>query len=287
MKYITFIFIFLVGCSLPSQEIHPLEKVSSHYKTLQKLDGTAQLDFVDLDKISFPTDGLNPGKQFIGIEPSYLMDEQIVQLQSFVHFPANSSKQTKAELDYLLELEKERTSELESRVMELARIGYWPPLDKNSPDLGRNVEHLFFEYNEITNQNVKSSDYLKTRNLLAGVTRDMRIIEFTVKYHLLRARPYHLEPRLNAMAEMSSPSFASGHTLWAYIHAFTWSELLPELRKDFLNIAFEIGHSREIMGIHYPSDEEAARILAHQMLVFMNENPTFKKDLKAAKEEWR
>jgi len=112
-------------------------------------------------------------------------------------------------------------------------------------------------------------------------------MEFAVKFHLLRPRPYHLDKRLKALANMSSPSFASGHTLWAYIQAYTWSELIPEKRIDFLNIAYEVGESREIMGIHYPSDEEASRVLAHKMLSLMWENPAFQKDFAAAKSEWK
>ena len=88
------------------------------------------------------------------------------------------------------------------------------------------------------------------------------------------------------MQQMGSPSFASGHTLWAYIQAFVWSELIPKKRAEFLAVAFEVGHSREIMGIHFPSDEEAARLLAHDMLIKMSENPEFLSDLKDAKSEW-
>ena len=85
---------------------------------------------------------------------------------------------------------------------------------------------------------------------------------------------------------MSSPSFASGHTLWAFIQAYTWSEIIPEKREAFLALAEEIRKSREIMGIHYPSDNEAARLIAHHMLTAYFQNPAFKTDLKAAKAEW-
>ncbi len=50
--------------------------------------------------------------------------------------------------------------------------------------------------------------------------QDMRIMEFTIKYKLLRPRPYHLEPKLQPLVKINSPSFASGHTLWAFVHAF-------------------------------------------------------------------
>lgn len=279
--------VVLLSCNANTQDIHPLEPISAHYVELQKLDAQPTTERAQLDAITFPTNGSTPGKQYVGIEPSYLTQAQVDQLKTSVQFPANSSAQTRAELDYLLKMQAERTLASEARVLELARVGYWPPLEKDTDDLGSNVEDLIFEYNEVTGNNKSIMDYPNTLKLLSGVTRDMRIMEFTVKYHLLRARPYLLEPKLEQMQTMGSPSFASGHTLWAYIHAFVWSELLPDKRRQFLEIAFEIGHSREIMGIHYPSDEEAARVLAHSMLVNMNKNEQFKKDLAAAKKEWQ
>ncbi len=41
------------------------------------------------------------------------------------------------------------------------------------------------------------------------------------------------------------------------------------------------------MGIHYPSDNEAARQVAYRMLHFYFANETFQKDLSAAKKEWQ
>ncbi|MEM6697317.1 MAG: phosphatase PAP2 family protein [Bacteroidota bacterium] len=115
---------------------------------------------------------------------------------------------------------------------------------------------------------------------------DMRMMEFAVKYHLLRARPYQLEPKLAPLTKISSPSFASGHTLWAYIQAYTLGELLPNKREAFVELAYEIGESREILGVHYPSDEEAARQLAHRMLMLMWHTEKFQRDFTAAQVEW-
>ncbi len=116
--------------------------------------------------------------------------------------------------------------------------------------------------------------------------RDMRVMEFTIKYHVIRPRPYHLEAELKPLTRIGSPSFASGHTLWAFIQAYTWSELLPQHRAEFLKLAEEIRRSREIMGIHYPSDNEVARQVTHRMLTYYFQNPAFQRDLEAAKAEW-
>jgi acid phosphatase (class A) len=111
-------------------------------------------------------------------------------------------------------------------------------------------------------------------------------MEFTIKYKLFRPRPYHLEPKLQPLTKINSPSFVSGHTLWAFIQAFTWAEVIPEKQNDFIGLAEEIRRSREIMGIHFPSDNEAARQVAYKMIQYYFENQTFQKDLKEAITEW-
>ena len=58
-------------------------------------------------------------------------------------------------------------------------------------------------------------------------------------------------------------------------------------RQEFLDLAYEIGFSRELMGVHYPSDEEVARELAHRILMLMWNTQKFQKDFKKAKSEWQ
>ena len=223
------------------------------------------------------------------VTPHYLSAEQVNELKVSLIPPANSSEQTKAEIEFLIEWQKKRSKEQMQRASEvLAPIGYWPHVDllESHNRYNDNLEYLFYVGRTVLGDHCTATNYPATKELLAGVTKDMRIMEFTVKYHQLRARPYHLSDELKPLARISSPSFASGHTLWAYIQAFVWSELVPAKRKEFLDVAYEVGESREIMGIHYPSDEEAARVLAHKMLTAMTKNPEFLHDLNEAKREW-
>ncbi|MEX0289522.1 MAG: phosphatase PAP2 family protein [Flavobacteriaceae bacterium] len=286
-----FIAFLVIQASAISQNLHPLEPVKGHYKDLQRLSTSPNSEHSQLDAISFPSSEYRSAALiYIMATPEYLTPEQVETLKDAVQFPANSSDQTRAELDFLLEWQEKRSPEEVHRAAEvLAPIGYWPHISvmKNHQRYQKNMEHLFYEGKAVMGDQCTAKNYPATAKLLAGVTKDMRIMEFTVKYHLLRARPYHLEPKLKPLARMSSPSFASGHTLWAYIQAFTWSELIPEKRKEFLEVAYEVGESREIMGIHYPSDEEAARVLAHKMLTDMWGNPKFQDDLRKAQLEWK
>jgi acid phosphatase (class A) len=61
---------------------------------------------------------------------------------------------------------------------------------------------------------------------------------------------------------------------------------MPDRRKGCLDIAYEHGKSVEIMVVHYSSDEEVARQLAHRVLLLMWYTDTFQKDLAFAPEEW-
>lgn len=274
-----------------AQSLHPLEPAKNHYAELQKLDAAPNPERSSLDALSFTPDQYNSvALAYTLMAPAYLSQAQVEELKNDMAFPTNSSDQTQAELDFLLEWQAKRIPEQVHRTSKvLAPIGYWPHIDVKTDhkNYETNRKHLMFEGREVLGEQCTATNYPATFKLLQGVTKDMRIMEFTVKYHLLRARPYVLEPKLQPLAIMGSPSFASGHTLWAYIQAFVWSELLPEKRQEFLDLAYEIGESREIMGIHYPSDEEAARILAHEMLTAMWGNPKFQEDLKVAKEEWK
>ena len=290
MKKFLVLLLIIQATHLYSQSIHSLEPASNHYKALKVLSAEPNSEMAKLDGIRYaPSKYSAVALLYTMAQPAYLKQDQIDELKNSVQYPANSSDQTRAELDFLLKWQKERTLAQEEHAAQiLAPVGYWPHIDvmKNHPSYEKNLKHLFFEGREVLGEACTTENYPATAQLLRGITKDMRIMEFTTKYHLLRPRPYDLEPELKPLAIMSSPSFASGHTLWAYIHAFTWSELIPSKRKAFLELAYEIGESREIMGIHYPSDEEAARVLAHRMLSAMWSNPEFISDLKAAQLEW-
>ncbi|MGD1843515.1 MAG: phosphatase PAP2 family protein [Thermonemataceae bacterium] len=269
--------------------IHPIEEAQKHYLTLQTLDSRERKKYAWMDSIVYPPALYkNNTLLFALTQPSYLTSSQVDYLTNAVQFPANSSEQTRAELDYLLKLQESRTEEQIERVLLLAKIGYWPDANHlpTHPSYQKNLKHLFFELREVVDENCNAKSYPHTSKLLQGVMNDMRLMEFAVKYHLLRARPYQLEPKLAPLKKISSPSFASGHTLWAYIQAYVLGELIPDKRKAFVNLAYEIGVSREIMGVHYPSDEEAARQLAHRMLLLMWHTDKFQDDFQKAKKEW-
>jgi len=270
--------------------LSPQEPARNHYQELKKLSAAPRPDKAWMDTIFYPPALYkNYTMLFALAEPVYLTSDQVDFLVGSVAFPANSSDQTRAELDFLMELQNKRTSQQEARVMEIARIGYWPDAGMlaSHPNYEQNLDHLFWEVREVMGNSHQAEQLPFTTKLLKGVMIDMRLMEFAVKYNLLRARPYQLETQLQPLRKISSPSFASGHTLWAYVQAYILAELIPSKRKEFIDLAYEVGFSRELMGVHYPSDEEVARQLAHRMVLLMWNTKSFQDDFAKAKEEWQ
>ena len=269
--------------------IQALDPPKNHYKTLNTMNAEASKERAWMDTIAYPPEKYrNNTLLFALTSPTYLSSSQLSFLVNAVNYPANSSEQTRAELDFLLELQNKRTKAQEVRVMEIAKVGYWPDVNyvKTHPKYTKNLEHLFWELREVIGKDCSAEKYPATAILLQGIMGDMRLIEFAVKYHLLRARPYQLDTHIKPLKEINSPSFASGHTLWAYMQAFTLAELIPEKRKEFLDLAYEVAFSRELMGVHYPSDEEIARQLSHRAIALMWNTTKFQEDFMKAKKEW-
>lgn len=288
MKKIT-VLTFLVALTLSAHsQKFKLAAVSDHYKSLQQISGQPNASRAWMDTLNFPPAEYGNSIVYLLVKPYYLTDSEVKTISESVKFPANSSDQVRKELDYLLELQDKRTPEQVTRVEFLGNIGYWPSVNMvpSHQAYEQNLKDLFFEGRELLGENVNAKNFPKISKVLQGAMQDMRIMEFTIKYKQLRARPYHLESSLKPLARIGSPAFASGHTLWAFIQAFTWSEIIPEKQKDFIALAEEIRRSREILGIHYPSDNEASRQVAYKMMQQYSKNVAFKKDLEAAIDEW-
>lgn len=267
-----------IGNIAALQKIDPPKK---HYQSLAKLPDTAIEANEQLDQIHFPNKKYNWLIKFIASPYLNRNEKGLLANKLVQEHPANSSAQTRAELDFLLNIQENRTEEQMAEALRMHDIVYFPlPSMKKDKD-------LFFEAFEIFGSDFNPSDYPATKKLLHKIMKEMRIMEFTVKNRFLRARPRQLEPKLKPLKKMDTASFASGHTLWAYLQAYVMSELIPSKRTAFIDLAYEIGFSREILGVHYPSDEEAARNLAHQMLELIWEKPAFKKDFVYAQKEWR
>ncbi|HMI63912.1 MAG TPA: phosphatase PAP2 family protein [Puia sp.] len=268
--------------------IHPLEPISKHYKTLAALSPEPNPARAWMDTIQFPWAEYSTGALSTSLmRPYYLSPEDEAKLPGLVRFPANSSNQTRAELDYLLDLQNKRTQKEIERAEYIANFGSSPniinPLDS---EFNENRKELFYIATPVIGDWYNYQNFPATTQLLMNCIQDIRVTEFRLKRFFKRARPYHLEPRLLPLARMTSPSFASGHSLWSFTEAYIFSEIIPVKRDEFLKMAEEVRWSRELMGIHYPSDNEASRVIGWHLLQGWYHNPQFVTDLEKARIEW-
>jgi len=89
------------------------------------------------------------------------------------------------------------------------------------------------------------------------------IVSFSLKYTIVRERPFVNYPDIQKLSEAGNSSFPSGHTIEAFAIAFAVSILFPK-RKYIVAIflwAFLIAYSRMALGVHYPSDVLAGILL--------------------------
>lgn len=125
-----------------------------------------------------------------------------------------------------------------------------------------------------------------TADLIANTWRDASFFIWSMKFKYARIRPYVIETDLNNLQETDWAAYPSGHASNSYINAYIYEELAPEFADVFLKDAYDMAHSREILGVHYPSDSEAARVFARQFVNKLFQNEKFMKDFEMAKKEW-
>jgi acid phosphatase (class A) len=198
--------------------------------------------------------------------------------------PANSSPQTRAELDYLLQLQQQRSEEDIRASTFYASVYYNVGVRPGDNEYARHRRNLFHVGRSIGTW-FNADSLPLTATLVANVWQDASYYIWKYKNYFLRIRPCKLEPKVKNTEETNWAAYPSGHATNSYVNAYLFSELIPEFSSFFVKDAYDMAHSREIIGVHYPSDSESGRLLAYQLVQRLLLKETFKKDFDAAKEE--
>lgn len=214
-------------------------------------------------------------------EPHYLCKDEKFTIADP---PANSSPQTRAELDYLLQLQARRSAEDERASAFYAGVYYRSDIKPGDKEYARFQRNLFHVGRSIGTWFCADSLPL-TAKLVANVWEDASYYSWKYKNYFVRIRPYKLENKLKNLEETNWAAYPSGHATNSYVNAYLFSELIPEFSSFFIKDAYDMAHSREIIGVHYPSDSESGRLLAYQLVKRLLSNEAFKKDFEAAMEE--
>jgi acid phosphatase (class A) len=269
MKKISgFIFLFfLSGLGYIYSQDEALTPIRGHYKTLSVLSPKPASVHEPIDTLRFPFDQSFSNK-VLSEKPVYL---QGISVGDFMipDPPANSSLQTRAELDYLLSLQHNRTME------EVRSSLYMSNVFLTSSDIGRLIGY----WNNP--QKLPLTD-----SLFSNIGEDANFFLWSLKFKYERVRPFTLEPKIHDLEESFASSYPGGHVTYAYIYAYIYQELAPEFTDFFVANAYAMAHARELIGVHFPSDSECARIFARQFVNMLLRNRKFLDDFQKVKKEW-
>ncbi len=244
-----------------------LTPVRGNYKIFQSLSPKPNPVKQNLDNLKFPFDPAWAGK-VLAVKPVYLTNTSLDEFK-LPDPPANSSDQTRAELNYLLALQHSRTLE------DITTSIYMSDNPQSPSDIGQLIGYW-----------TGPQKLPLTDSLMDKVERDGDFFLWGLKFKYGRVRPYILEPQIHDLEESRASSYPSGHVTYAYIRAYIYQELAPEFTDFFTANAYNMCRARQIIGVHYPSDCEGSRIFARQFVNFLFQNEKFRKDFEQVKKEW-
>lgn len=287
MKHILILFlalgavVFSFGQGKYQRDLTPAR---GHYKQLAAFSRGRSAGNEAIDQQKFITDQETVDRR-MSRKPYYLEGVQLADF-NIPDVPANSSEMTRAEISYLLALQRSRTEEDVRTSLFLADVYYnlsVKPGDSSYAFFRHNLFHIGRSIGTWFNP----EDLPLTADLMANVWRDASYFIWAMKFKYARIRPYVVEPALRNMQETDWAAYPSGHASNSYVNAYIYSELAPEFADVFLKDAYDMAHSREIIGVHYPSDSETGRIFARQFVNKLFQNPKFLADFERVKYEWK
>lgn len=245
-------------------------------------ENKSDIAYRSLDDITFPEADFKRGA-YLKLRTVYVN----VPVSKFriKPFPANSSAETRAELDFLLHLQKIRTAEAINRTETMAAV-YFDPLTTNptDADYARNINSLFYIGRDLGPW-FNAEKLPVTSQVLQSVIQDATYYIFSLKHDFNRPRPYQLDARLENLEAPGHASYPSGHSSTSHVHAYILSQIFPEYKDHFMGVASDMAFSRETRGVHYPSDSEAGKEFARQFVNELMKSRKFRTDLEAMKAE--
>lgn len=260
-----------------------LTPARGHYKQLAAFSSKPKSENEDIDKKKFITDKATIDQR-MSMTPVYLTNVKVDDFK-IPDVPANSSDQTRAEINYLLALQNSRTDEEVRASLYMADIYYNLRIksgDSTYATYRRNLFHIGSSIGSWFNP----KDLPVTADFIANVWRDASYFIWSLKFKYARIRPVFIDADIENLQETDWAAYPSGHASNSYINAYIYQELAPEFTDVFIKDAYDMAHSREILGVHYPSDSESARIFARQFVNMLFQNQKFLKDFEEVKKEW-
>ena len=164
--------------------------------------------------------------------------------------PLNDSETTKKDLDQLIELTKNATGD------DITFSRY--------ADDQTNLPNLFIDL-------LNSKGYEETMDDYFRIDNQTDVILNFLKDVINRPRPYQLAKAYNVplypliRTDSMTAAYPSGHALTAFVMSEHYARKYQEIATELRDLGKKIARSREVVGIHYPSDTKISRYICDIM----------------------
>lgn len=125
---------------------------------------------------------------------------------------------------------------------------------------------------EVINQFCQSIEVEFKEDYFKKLQSKLRPFILKLKVHYNRPRPYqfgyYTKQPINPMYSFTAgtPAYPSGHTIQAYFQCEVIAFHNPEKRDEIMQLAKMIADSREVMGVHYESDNLFSRYIVDELI---------------------
>ena len=158
--------------------------------------------------------------------------------------PQNDSETTKKELIYLSGL----TKNVSNSQLDLIKL------------VDEEPNALFHKTLKDLNIEFPKDIFKKSWSLIRPVIMNLKQIHNRPRPYQL-ADKYGLEIKVRDSKTAQTPAYPSGHTSYAALSAYILAAKYPQFSEHFFDKIQMAGMARMLMGVHYPSDNEASMII--------------------------
>ena len=146
-------------------------------------------------------------------------------------------------------------------------------------------------YSEPFGMEISKENTPEIYTLLSRLLATTKVCKDKAKRRVMRERPYVYFDEPTPVPEdeeklRSNSSYPSGHTTMGWGIALVLAEINPDSQDAILKRGYEYGESRVIVGFHYQSDVDAARLITSILLNRLHANEEFMLQLLKAKGEF-
>ena len=156
-------------------------------------------------------------------------------------------------------------------------------------DVKTKIDYIMRRFGAVMERDFTPENYPVTADFLFRSITTARLTVTTAKdkYHRMRPYQYFNEPTPVPEKEAKDDltSYPSGHTIRFWMAALVLAALDPAHQDDILKVGYEMGQSRTIVGFHFQSDIDAARLAASAAYARLSADRTWQKALRRAQRE--